>query len=438
MADMSTAQAINTLAVKMRELGLFPQAPPAGAAAQGPLVHGPAPPPPPQQQQSYPYPNPYSSADPSGLAAALLSMGLAAEPPPAGADAAAPGRREDLLASLVQTMLGDLNEEDIKRVLTNVVNDQPPPGRGLPFGPIDMFSSDYSSAAAALIGGAAAGLGTAAETTNVQAHANNFAAQRSNALEEQFSRHLAGMKVERAAMQQRLEAALACATSTPQQLAHMFCVSRSKVLSMARQHTTCASCLHSVRTLRLKDHPLVEDDGEMFRLRSVHLQSVRTTAKALAVYEGSGTWMTRLRPPGRKKSSRCRAHASFRKHVDQQEWRTVWDSAPDEFKIGIASMLPSELSQSAKTHLTSVGFCKHCSANVMEGFKLLLATAEPDFCPPADYDHMVYDPLHVIKVRRRHRQRCTGCHCCTAAHPFAVIMSPCVFSPTFPTTTITY
>ena len=63
---------------------------------------------------------------------------------------------------------------------------------------------------------------------------------------------------------------------------------------------------------------------------------------------GPNGWMSRVRPQSssrKKKGSRCRAHASFRKHVDPSEWRTVWEKAPDEFKIGIASMLPSELLQ---------------------------------------------------------------------------------------------
>ena len=63
---------------------------------------------------------------------------------------------------------------------------------------------------------------------------------------------------------------------------------------------------------------------------------------------GPNGWMSRVRPQSssrKKKGSRCRAHGSFRKHVDPSEWRTVWEKAPDEFKIGIASMLPSELLQ---------------------------------------------------------------------------------------------
>jgi hypothetical protein len=32
----------------------------------------------------------------------------------------------------------------------------------------------------------------------------------------------------------------------------------------------------------------------------------------------------------------------------------------------------------------------------MEGYRLLMATAAHDFCPPADFDYNIFTPLHVI------------------------------------------
>ena len=32
----------------------------------------------------------------------------------------------------------------------------------------------------------------------------------------------------------------------------------------------------------------------------------------------------------------------------------------------------------------------------MDGYRLLIASGEPHFCPPGDYDDSVFDPLHVM------------------------------------------
>ena len=52
-------------------------------------------------------------------------------------------------------------------------------------------------------------------------------------------------------------------------------------------YTNTHSCLHSVRTLRLKEHPLLEDDGEMFRIRNIHMVSRETISRVLSVYQMS-------------------------------------------------------------------------------------------------------------------------------------------------------
>lgn len=56
-----------------------------------------------------------------------------------------------------------------------------------------------------------------------------------------------------------------------------FCVKRSLVLQHARQFTTCASCLNAVRTLRLQDHPLLEEgDGGDLRVRPIYTRRPST------------------------------------------------------------------------------------------------------------------------------------------------------------------
>lgn len=42
-----------------------------------------------------------------------------------------------------------------------------------------------------------------------------------------------------------------------------------------------------MRTLRLKEHPLLEDDGEMFRIRKIHMVSIETMSRVLSVYQMS-------------------------------------------------------------------------------------------------------------------------------------------------------
>ena len=80
-----------------------------------------------------------------------------------------------------------------------------------------------------------------------------------------------------------------------------FSIQRSVVLKHARELTSCASCLHSVRTLRLVDHPLLEDDGETLTVRQVHMETIESTAKVLSAYETRGRWMSKVQPLTSKK-----------------------------------------------------------------------------------------------------------------------------------------
>ena len=316
-----------SLAAKMRELGLFP--PPD---AEGEIQYSP---------------------EASGLAA-LLSAGLSGMDPNSGfpqpnsmvsgmmASTDNSGKREDLLTTLVQSMLGDLTESDVKRVLTNVlgcdVYTDPTDGKSY-IGPnpnnYEFYEEDDIEDE---------DNGGSKKKLTKKSHKNG---DRRGRLQASFAHHVKQMPLEQQSECDRMISTFRAANVKPEELASScMCIKRETVLEKARNQTTCASCLHSVRTLRLKDHPLLEDDGESFRVRSMHLESIETTARVLAAYSPKSDWMNKLKSgSNKKKGSRCRAHASFRKHVDQSDWRTVWDNAPDEFKIGIASMLPSELAQ---------------------------------------------------------------------------------------------
>ena len=154
--------------------------------------------------------------------------------------------------------------------------------------------------------------------------------------------------------------------TTPQHLStDDFCVKRSLVLQHARQFTTCASCLNAVRTLRLQDHPLLEEgDGGDLRVRPIHTETVDSTSRVLSILSTSGQWMTKLQPQSskKKKSIRCRAYQKTRDHVDASGWRKVWDAAPAKFKERVATMVPADLEQFTKDHVEFVRFCRRCSA----------------------------------------------------------------------------
>ena len=183
-----------------------------------------------------------------------------------------------------------------------------------------------------------------------------------------------------------------------------FCVKRSLVLQHARQFTTCASCLNAVRTLRLQDHPLLEEgDGGDLRVRPIHTETVDSTSRVLSILSTSGQWMTKLQPQSskKKKSIRCRAYQKTRDHVDASGWRKVWDAAPAKFKERVATMVPADLEQFTKDHVEFVRFCRRCSANVKEGFHLLMQKDNPDFKLPEGYRTDLFAPLHVVPARDR-------------------------------------
>ena len=333
----------------MRELGLFPP-----VDADGSIHYSP---------------------EASGLAA-LLTAGLSGMDPstlpsePFSSDGTsinfslgdATGKREDLLTTLVQSMLGDLTEQDVKRVLTNVLGcdmyTDPSDGKSY-IGPnpnnYEFYEEDdiedednmpttnhpkgtFNTATAV----ASSSGGSKKKLTK------KYKNGQQGRLDASFAHHVKTMPLDQQSECDRMVSMFRAANVKPQELSSCMCIQRQEVLDKARGHTTCASCLHSVRTLRLKDHPLLEDDGETFRVRAMHLESIETTSRVLAAYSPTSKWMLEKLGSHKKnkhKTNRCRAHASFRKHVEQSDWRHVWDQAPDEFKIGIASMLPSELAQ---------------------------------------------------------------------------------------------
>jgi hypothetical protein len=207
------------------------------------------------------------------------------------------------------------------------------------------------------------------------------------------------MPLELPSMCDRLITQFHTAQTMPHQLSPInFCVKRSVVLKHARELTTCTSCLHSVRTLRLLDHPLLEDDGDMLRVREIHTETPKSIAKVLSAYDTHGQWMTKVKPLSRKKkrnSIRCQAHSSVRKNLDQSDWEKVWKNSPEKFKVKVASMVASDLQDSTNRHIDYVGFCRRCSANVREGYHLLMSTGYRNFSPPDGYDHTVFAPLRV-------------------------------------------
>ena len=271
----------------------------------------------------------------------------------------ATGKREDLLTTLVQSMLGDLTEQDVKRVLTNVLGcdmyTDPSDGKSY-IGPnpnnYEFYEEDDIEDEDNMPTNPNGTFNTAAASSSSGGSKKKLTKKLKNGqqgrLDASFAHHVKTMPLEQQSECDRMVSIFRAANVKPQELSSCMCIQRQEVLDKARGHATCASCLHSVRTLRLKDHPLLEDDGETFRVRAMHLESIETTSRVLAAYSPTSKWMLEKLGSHKKnkhKTNRCRAHASFRKHVEQSEWRHVWDQAPDEFKIGIASMLPSELAQ---------------------------------------------------------------------------------------------
>lgn len=192
--------------------------------------------------------------------------------------------------------------------------------------------------------------------------------------------------------------------TTPQSLStDDFCVKRSLVLQHARQFTTCASCLNAVRTLRLQDHPLLEEgDGGDLRVRPIHTETILSTSRVLSLLSTSGWNCKALQPQSskKKKSIRCRAYQKTRNHVDASDWRKVWDAAPAKFKERVATMVPADLEQFTKDHVEFVRFCRRCSANVKEGFHLLMQKDNPNFKLPEGYRTDLFAPLHVVPAAR--------------------------------------
>ena len=195
---------------------------------------------------------------------------------------------------------------------------------------------------------------------------------------------------------------------------NIFCVKRSSVLKRARELTSCASCLNSVRTLRLNNHPLLEDDkkNDVLRLRDVHIKTIESTSKVLTMYSStSGEWLTNLQPQSskKKKGIRCKAHASTRKYLRQSKWEIIWNQAPRDFQEKVASMVPSEFKQFVKEHCDFVGFCKLCTQNVKEGYHLLMLSGDDYFDPPKNYDESVFAPLSVLPLLNANGQPIRSC-----------------------------
>ena len=344
---MSATSGAPGLKEKMRELGLFPPT----DSETGEIQYSP---------------------EASGLAAILThglnAMGCGNYPP-------IDGKREDLLSTLVQSMLGDLTESDVKRVLTNVlgceVYEDPSDGKSY-IGPNAIeFCDDFDEHAKPTIETDSSnnsnnnndddgGLNTAFSNQFKQENHKKNENDRKSRLQTNFAQHVKSMPLEQQSECDRMVSVFRAANVKPLEIMSCMCVRREAILERAKSQTTCASCLHSVRTLRLMDHPLLEDDGEYFRIRKMHLDSIEKTARVCSVYSSTSNWTTTKLHSNKKKGSRCRAHASFRKQVDLSDWRMVWDNAPDEFKIGVSSMLASELAQ-VRTMLC-------CFSNVKDTF----------------------------------------------------------------------
>ena len=88
-------------------------------------------------------------------------------------------------------------------------------------------------------------------------------------------------------------------------------------------------------------------------------------------------------------SKRCTVHTVS--SIDKDEWCTIWKKAPQHFRYKVCVIERGHLERVLEQYLLRVGFCSHCSSNVVYACDVLFGEAEV----PDEFDPQLYRALEV-------------------------------------------